>query len=194
MTRLLLLFFAVLSACSEEGYQEGRAGFGAWVIPVPLSIQAERGLMPGEGALVVRVRPGGTAESLGIKPGEVITSINETPISRHRDIRNLMPTIAPGNKAAVNVVGRDGIERQREGEFKQRLPRPNFRDWNRDAWRDMGRIPFMNGDDVVASQYAQLLAEQRALEQAETALRAALATLPDGNDRDWVCNLDIDLN
>jgi hypothetical protein len=194
MSRCLILVFAVLAAYSEDGYEQGRAGFGAWVIPVPLSIQAERGLMPGEGALVVRVRPGGTAESLGIKPGEVITSINETPISRHRDIRNLMPTIAPGDDAVVNVVGRDGVERNREGEFKQRLPRPNNRGWNRDAWRDIGQIPFMDGDDVVARQYAQLLAEQRALEQAEAALREALAALPDGNDRDWVCSLDIEIN
>ncbi len=196
--RIALAFTLALfgqAARAADGYSQGKAGFGAWGIPVPLSIQSELGLQPGEGMLVLRVRNGATAQSLGIVPGDVVTAVNGTPISRHRDIRNLMSTIAPGDPAKVTVVNSQGMGETHAGAFKQRQPRRHFTGWNgaqnsagRPEWRqDMDLSP----DALIAKQYAELYAEQRALDQAEAELRALRGDMPDGADGNWVANLDL---
>src|ERR1700744_4183189 len=77
---------AVLSAADND-YPVGAARFGAFLVPVPLDVQAADDLVPGQGMLVVATRPGGTAASLGLQSGDVVTNLNGTAINHWGDVR-----------------------------------------------------------------------------------------------------------
>ena len=178
------------AAVDDEGYPMGKAGWGAFAVPAPLSVQAERDLLPGEGVVVLHVRPEGTADKLGIHRGDVILSINDTPISNRRDIRNLMTTVTPGDAANVSIIRESGATSQLHGVFKERTPRPpgtppwaGFRppgDGRPGDGRPPGVGGFMSEDPAAAidRQYEQLLTERRALEAAKIDLAAARAAAP----------------
>jgi len=55
------------------------------------------------GALVSQVVPGGPAEKAGIKPGDVITDFNGTPISGAAELKNLVGQTPVGSTAKVTV-------------------------------------------------------------------------------------------
>ena len=59
------------------------------------------------GALVVMVQPDSPAEKAGIKPGDLITSVNGNKVADPRQLRLMVSEIAPGTKTAFTVV-RDG--------------------------------------------------------------------------------------
>jgi len=170
------------AAAADVDYDElGRAGWGGRVIPVPLETQAERDLVPGQGGLVVRVRPGSTADRLGIQPGDIVLSINDRPIATRRDIRDLMATVKPGDDARVTVITAQGTVRQLDGDFHKRLPRPPGTPglpWGGQP-RDPARLAaWRTPEDIIAAQRARLLAEQALLAQARRDLILARARLP----------------
>ncbi len=59
------------------------------------------------GAYVEDVSPGGPADKVGIKKGDIIVKINSKAIDGQIDLRNAMLEIAPGTKATVEYL-RDG--------------------------------------------------------------------------------------
>jgi len=170
------------AAVDDEGYPMGKAGWGAFAIPAPLSVQAERDLLPGEGVVVVHVRPDGTADKLGIQRGDVILSINDTPISNRRDIRNLMTTVTPGDAAHVAVVRGSGATSTLHGIFQERTPRPpGAPPWNGFRPPGEGRpggFMLEDPDAVIDRQYEELLNERKALAAAEAELALARAEAP----------------
>ena len=171
----------------------GKAGWGAFAIPAPLSVQAERDLLPGEGVVVLHVRPNGTADTLGIQRGDVILAINDTPIGNRRDIRNLMTTVTPGDAATVSVLREGGAATNLNGVFKKRTPRsPGAPPWN--GFRPAGegrpgdsRPQDPNGfmpedhDATIDRQYEELLHERSTLAAARADLAAAQAAAPAPN-------------
>ncbi len=194
---------AVLAAATvdDEGYPMGKAGWGAFAVPAPLSVQAERDLLPGEGVVVVHVRPNGTADALGLQRGDVILSINDTPIANRRDIRNLMTTITPGDAANVAVVRGSGTTSELHGVFKERTPRPpgsapwpGFRQPGDGRPQGDGRPPsgFTPEDPeaVIDRQYEQMLSERTTLLAAQADLILARAAMP--TDRGaWFMHVDL---
>ncbi|MDQ1644372.1 MAG: serine protease Do, partial [Cryptosporangiaceae bacterium] len=61
------------------------------------------------GALVAEVEPNAPAAKAGLKPGDVITAVNGTPVSDPRALARQVAALRPGSTATV-AVQRDGAE------------------------------------------------------------------------------------
>ncbi len=59
------------------------------------------GLKAGRGVLVSGVLEGGPADQAGLTPGDVISTINEQPLTSAHDILNLIAAVPPGEKVRV---------------------------------------------------------------------------------------------
>jgi hypothetical protein len=192
-----ILTASVLPA-ADEGYDnEGRAGFGAFVTPPTLEELANLNLTPGDGGIVRRVRPGSTAESLGIQPGDVVRSINDAPIQSFRDVRALVRTVAPGDDVRVVVTTSNGTTEVLDGTFKVRQPRPSgMPPWGNGMppWAmNGGQPPWQSPEDVISEQRQQLIDEKQRLDVIATELHAARSTLDavQGNEA-WYCTISIE--
>lgn len=187
----IALAVAAFAVGEDDGYAQGRAGWGAFVVPVPLRVQADRGLVPGQGGLVLWVRPGGTAAGMGVQRGDVVLSINDRPVSSRRDIRDVVRTAAPGDEATVRTINADGGAETLSGAFRERRPRPPG-GWGGppDGWRrpEGWGGPMGAGDpaDIVARQYEELLREQRELREIAEQVRIARAQLAAADGDAWV--------
>ncbi len=185
---------APLFGADDDGYTDGKAGWGAHAIPVPLSVQAKLDLAPGEGVVILRVRPGGTADKLGLERGDVVLALNDRPVSNRRDIRGVMSTVAPGDQAEVLTRRGNGSTTELTGTFQARQPRPPR---PAGGWGGFGGPggpggpggwggppPDEDPDTQAARQYGELLSEQRQLAETASellALRSDMAAGPTGN-------------
>lgn len=167
---------------ADEGYDSGRAGWGAWVGPVPLDIQAELDLVPGQGGMVYYVRPDGTADHLGLQPGDIVLDINGVDVNNRRDIRNVVRGASPGEALEVTALDPNGRVRALEGAFQERPQRRGP-----PPWAGTGRPPAWAGQiNNVAGQRAQLVAEQEALDRIAADLeRARQALAPPIRSSAW---------
>ncbi|WP_428609345.1 S1C family serine protease [Sedimenticola sp.] len=59
------------------------------------------GLEAGSGVLISGVLEGGPADKAGLAPGDVITRINDQPLTSSHDILNLIAAVPPGNHVRV---------------------------------------------------------------------------------------------
>ncbi len=79
-----------------------------------------------EGAVVVEVMPNTPAEQAGLREGDVITKVNDEPISSPEDLREAIQDAGPGHEVTMDVVRgkrhREVTARLEEGsaEFGQR--------------------------------------------------------------------------
>jgi hypothetical protein len=196
--RDLVLVGALLSGflttlVADDEYPVGRARFGAFLVPVPLDVQAADDLVPGEGMMVVATRPGGTAATLGLQPGDVITALNQTPVQNRGDVRSVVRAVLPGDPAQVQVATTGGGTTTLSGTFQPRQPGR----W----WPGAGGGP-APGDPAnpwappltPAEQKAQILAQQETLAdlaQSLAALRLALSGAPTPGSRAWAVEVAI---
>lgn len=74
------------------------------------------GLQRPDGALVSQVAPGSAAAAAGLKPGDVITSVNGQPIERSGTLSSVVGMSAPGRTVALKVW-----RNQREIELQAKL-------------------------------------------------------------------------
>ncbi len=65
------------------------------------------GLAKAQGAFVTQVIEGSAAARAGVKVGDIITSINGTPVKTPTDLRNALSVLRVGQKAELAVL-RDG--------------------------------------------------------------------------------------
>jgi serine protease Do len=72
--------------------------------PVALKDVQKKELGVDEGAYVNRVEPKTPADSAGIKVGDVVTKIADTPIHTYMDLRNAMYRYKPGTSVKVEYV------------------------------------------------------------------------------------------
>ena len=109
--RILLPLFALASLIGADTYEAGdqRPMLGVEMSPVPINLQNEQGLSGDQGVLVRAVFPGTAAASAGVQAGDVITSINGTPISSMTDLRNIVSSHGVGDAVDL-VVRRNGAD------------------------------------------------------------------------------------
>lgn len=198
---LCLLIAAGQAADDDYDDGGGRAGWGAHMVPVPLSQQARLDLEPGQGVTVVHVRPSGTASSLGIKTGDIVLDINGIAAIDRRAVRSAVRAAEPGSPVEARILS-NGSETTVAGTFQKRLPRPpgfgpppwaNQSPGNPGTGMPVNGPPpfpggpgFFNRADPVEAQREQLLVEQRQLAEAKADLAAARAALGEqGKEPAW---------
>lgn len=185
--RIILLLPLALAApaalaVDDDEYRIGRSRFGAFVVPVPIEVQIAHDLAPGEGVLVLATRNGGTADRMGIAPGDVVLSLNGNPLSHRRDVRAIVRASQPGDDARADVVRADGGVTAAQGAFQPRQPFAGRNVWS-GAWE---RLPLdLSGPerwrdlvtDTPEQQRADLLERREALAETAESLAELRAVL-----------------
>ena len=87
--------------------QVKRGILGVNIYNVTPEIAKEFGLADSSGALVAGVAQGSSAERAGIKTGDIITSINGSPMHSTGELRNAIGMLRVGDKVDIGLL-RDG--------------------------------------------------------------------------------------
>ncbi|MEK7415192.1 MAG: PDZ domain-containing protein [Planctomycetota bacterium] len=195
MKSLVLLMLTVGGViAADDEYATGRAGWGAFIIPVPLSVQADRGLVPGEGVLVLRVRPGGTADGLGVQPGDVVLDLNGQAVANWRNVRTIVRSSSAGDQLQAKIISDNGITKALSGEFKPRQPRRFFGSWLAGIIQEIpgGLASLIESPEAaVVRQNEELVRESRQLAEARAELTAIRATLTTPTSSAWYVDCSI---
>jgi len=88
-----------------------RGRIGVSIQEVSQSLAQSFGLDRPRGALVAQVEDGSPAAKAGLKPGDVLLSVNGRPIDRSAEVPPLVAAVKPGSKATLEVW-RDGSSRK----------------------------------------------------------------------------------
>jgi serine protease Do len=80
-----------------------RSRIGVGVQDIDQKLATSFGLAVPHGALISSVDPKGPSERAGLKPGDVITSVNGKPIDHSFDLPTIIADIAPGTDAHIGV-------------------------------------------------------------------------------------------
>src|SRR5207253_4085737 len=88
-----------------------RGQLGITVSAVTSDLAASLGMSEAKGVIVNSVRGGSAAERAGIRQGDVITAINDTPVSESNSFRNRVASNAPGTEVTLTVL-RDNREQK----------------------------------------------------------------------------------
>jgi serine protease Do len=80
-----------------------RSRIGVGVQDIDQKLATSFGLAVPHGALISSVDPQGPSERAGLKPGDVITSVNGKPIDHSFDLPTVIADIAPGTEAHIGV-------------------------------------------------------------------------------------------
>ncbi len=110
---------ALAGLVGADSYQSGdqRPMLGVEMSPVPITVQNEQGLSGDQGILVREVFPGTAAAGAGVQAGDVITSINGTPITSMTDLRNIVSSHEVGDAVDL-VVRRGGVDMNMASSFE----------------------------------------------------------------------------
>jgi serine protease Do len=84
-----------------------RGWLGVQVQPVTAAIADSLGLKKAAGALVDQPEPNSPAAKAGVKAGDIITEVNDTPIKDARALAQQIARSAPGSSAKLTIL-RDG--------------------------------------------------------------------------------------
>lgn len=100
----------VIAQLKDKG-TVSRGWIGVQIQPVTAEIADSLGLKKAEGALVAEPQADGPAAKAGIKSGDVITSVNGTPVKDARELARTIGGFAPGNAVKLNVLsnGKDKV-------------------------------------------------------------------------------------
>jgi serine protease Do len=88
-----------------------RGMLGVGIQPVTSEIASSLGMKEPRGILVNSVVPNGPAEKAGVKPGDVIVSVNGQAVNDPNVLRNMVASTAPGNELTLTAM-RDNKQQQ----------------------------------------------------------------------------------
>jgi serine protease Do len=88
-----------------------RAFMGVMIQPITPDLSKAFKLSRSEGALISDVNPGSPAERAGLKPGDVVTKVDDHAVADARALRLMIGELTAGRTIQLAVV-RDGIERR----------------------------------------------------------------------------------
>jgi len=84
-----------------------RGWLGVQIQPLTDDIAESLGLEETHGALVAGVEPGSPASGAGVRPGDVIVSMNGEKLDEYRDLPRLVAAASAGSESTLEVI-RDG--------------------------------------------------------------------------------------
>jgi len=96
----------ILDELKEKGHVT-RARLGVHIADIDKETAEALGLKTREGALVPQVEAGSAADRAGIRAGDVIVSIDGTPVRKAHDLPIRVARHAPGDKVKIGII-RDG--------------------------------------------------------------------------------------
>lgn len=85
----------------------GRAALGVQVVSVDQNIQQQDNLSVDRGALIVAIVNNGAAQRAGLKQGDVIVQVDNTPVTDTSSLGDALASKNPGDSASVKVVRGD---------------------------------------------------------------------------------------
>ena len=81
-----------------------RGWLGVQIQPVTPALADSLGLKKAEGAIIDQAQPGSPALKAGLQSGDVITSVNGTPVKDARDLARLIAVVAPDKTVKLDIV------------------------------------------------------------------------------------------
>ena len=81
-----------------------RGWIGVQIQPVTAEIADSLGLKAAAGALVAEPQPDGPAAKAALKSGDVITSVDESPVKDPRDLARQIATLGPNKQVALGII------------------------------------------------------------------------------------------
>src|SRR5688572_28631132 len=93
---------AVMDQLMKNG-RVSRGMLGVTIQPVDADLAASLNLTSKRGAIVTNVSAGRPADKAGIRRGDVITAVNNTPVNDPNSLRNTVAALAPGTNTTVTL-------------------------------------------------------------------------------------------
>src|SRR5206468_7457618 len=84
-----------------------RGYMGVVIQDVTPELQSTLKLQNVEGAVISTVEKDSPAQKAGLKPYDVITSVDGRPVHSNAEVRNLISSLKPGSKTKLGII-RDG--------------------------------------------------------------------------------------
>ena len=94
----------------KAGKSITRGYLGVGIAPVDDDVAESLGLPKNRGEFIQTVQPGEAAEKAGIRPGDIVLSVNGKAVTRDQTLSFLVANIDPGKKIPIELL-RDGQRR-----------------------------------------------------------------------------------
>ncbi len=91
----------------KTGQAITRGYLGISIQPVDDDLAASLGIAKNRGEIVQLVQPGEPGDKAGIRPGDIVLSVNNKPISRDQTLSFIVANTAPGTRVPIELI-RDG--------------------------------------------------------------------------------------
>lgn len=88
-----------------------RGQLGITVSRVTSDVAASLGMSEAKGVIINSVQPGSAAERAGLRRGDIITALNDAPVSETNAFRNRVASNAPGSQVTLTIL-RDNREQK----------------------------------------------------------------------------------